>query len=182
MIVAVNGKDIKSVSSRLRKYELESHKYNVTVFGMVRGIKSASTLRDELDGLKHVVFIECVIGFSVVPHPSTSALKCTTNVPGIALERMTKEVNEVAGGPVNLIETIGWEMLFRKILTPMGWGTLIYENLYALNAIAGGTLAETLSNSTTRNILADMVRDCRIALVTAAMGKGWKPDLTLVSF
>ena len=42
---------------------------------------------------------------------------CTVITPQIMLERLNKEVAEVAEGPVNLLETIGIEVQFRRTLT-----------------------------------------------------------------
>lgn len=42
---------------------------------------------------------------------------CTVRTPQIMLERLSKEIAEVADGPVNLLETMGIEIQFRKTLT-----------------------------------------------------------------
>ena len=42
---------------------------------------------------------------------------CTVRKPQIMLERLSKEIAEVADGPVNLLETMGFEIQFRKTLT-----------------------------------------------------------------
>ena len=180
VILCVNVTDVPSISKRLKKYELANHKYNVTIFGMIRGVKFGDILRDDFSGEKSIALIECSVGFAVVPHPVTGALTPTVSSPSIAIERMTTEINRIAEGAVNLMDTIGMDMQFRKVLTPMGWGTIIYETLYVLNAVCGETLASTMSDATTRSILACMVRECRAALMLAAKGGSWEPDLVLV--
>ena len=180
VIICVNVSDVPSISKRLKKYELANHKYNITVFGMVRGVKFGDILRDDFSGEKNIALIECSVGFAVIPHPVTGALTPTTPTPSIALERMSNEINRIAEGAVNLMDTIDLDMQFRKVLTPMGWGTIVYETLYVLNAVCGGTLASTMGEPTTRSILACMVRECRAALMLAARGGKWEPDLILV--
>ena len=180
VIICVNVTDVQSISKRLAKYELANHKYNVTVFGMIRGVKFGDILRDELSSEKNIAMIECTVGFAVIPHPVSGALTPTTLQPSIGMERMNNEINKIAEGAVNLMDTIDMHMQFEKQLTPMGWGTIIYETLYVLNAVCGGTLASTMTNGTTRSILACMVRECRAALMLAAGGGKWAPDLMLV--
>ena len=38
----------------------------------------------------------------------------------------------VANGPVNLLEAMGVEVLYRKTLTPYAWGTLLFDHLYVI--------------------------------------------------
>lgn len=45
------------------------------------------------------------------------------------------------------------------LIVAYSWGILIYENLYALNAIAGGTLQSTIYNVRCRLIFAAMIRE-----------------------
>lgn len=42
---------------------------------------------------------------------------CTTVSPQLILERLGKDIAEVADGPVNLLDTIGIDIQFRKTLT-----------------------------------------------------------------
>lgn len=42
---------------------------------------------------------------------------CTLKSPQILLERLSKAITDLANGPVNLLETIGIDFQFRKILT-----------------------------------------------------------------
>lgn len=42
---------------------------------------------------------------------------CTTMSPQLMLERLGKDIAEVADGPVNLLDTIGIDIQFRKTLT-----------------------------------------------------------------
>ena len=38
----------------------------------------------------------------------------------------------MANGPVNLLEAMGVEVLYRKTLTPYAWGTLFFDHLYVI--------------------------------------------------
>ena len=44
---------------------------------------------------------------------------CTLRSPQIVLERLSKDIADLANGPVNLIESIGIDLQFRKTLTRM---------------------------------------------------------------
>ena len=98
LLIAVNGQDCESVGKRLKMHELATHKFEVTIFSLVRGVKSSSAIKDEFGGLKHVAFLECVTGFAVVTHLKSDALKTTTAYPAIALERMSRAVEDIAKG------------------------------------------------------------------------------------
>ena len=106
---------------------------------------------------------------------------------GFVFERLTKEITDAANGPVSLMECMNFDILYRKTLTrkifdaaflefifsssfnptfaiicflsAFAWGILIYENLYALNAIAGGTVHSTLMNPLCRKMYAAMIRE-----------------------
>ena len=96
VILCVNVPDVPSISKRLKKYELANHKYNVTVFGMIRGVKFGDTLRDDFAGEKNIALIECSVGFAVIPHPVSNALIPTTLSPCILLQnsRITKKAHK----------------------------------------------------------------------------------------
>ena len=49
--------------------------------------------------------------------PSAYYYACTVTSPQMLLERLNKDISVVANGPVNLLETIGIEIQFRKVLT-----------------------------------------------------------------
>ena len=41
----------------------------------------------------------------------------------------------VANGPVNLLEAMGLEVLYRKTLTPYAWGTLLFDHMYVTHIL-----------------------------------------------
>ena len=98
MIIAVNSNDAEALGKRLKQYELATHKYNVTVFSFIRGVKTGGDLKDEFNSSKHLAFLEATVGFAVSTHPTTDALICTTFRPSIALERMDKKTADIATG------------------------------------------------------------------------------------
>jgi hypothetical protein len=123
-----------------------------------------------------VAVVEGLVGFACVPVPfpanvsvsldgspqsQNSYLACTHTSPKIMLERLSKEIARVADGPVNLLETLDFEILYRKTLTPYAWGTLMYENMFALNIITGGDLRDTIRCRKHRLVLAFMIRESR---------------------
>ncbi len=128
--------------------------------------------------------IEGVLGFAVVLDAKFSAYTATTRHPGLMFERLSREAVKVADGPTNLLETMDLDFSFRKILTreslcslpqlamtcclffafylylvAYSWGVLVWENLYALNTLTKGSLADTLANRQWRLVLALMVRE-----------------------
>jgi len=127
-----------------------------------------------------VAFVECSLGFAVVPHPGNGSLCSTVSSPRLVIERLSKEIEDVAIGPVRLVESMGFDVFFRKVLTPLSWGTLVWENIYALNALTGGTMAQMLRRRSNRLVLAAMIRECSVALKAAARGGKWQIDFSLV--
>lgn len=81
----------------------------------------------------NVAVVEGIAAFACVPVPYVNSptsvspsgssevmahfYSCTVITPQMMLERLNKEISEVAEGPVNLLETIGIEIQFRKTLT-----------------------------------------------------------------
>ena len=125
-----------------------------------------------------MTFIECVVGFSVIQHPKSSAYLSTVSSPKIAIFRLSNDIMRVAEGPVNLLETTNIFIFYKKVISSKccsiiyidkitfyyiiiahHWGVLIYEHLYALNAIHGGTIMETLQNYNCRRVYASMIRE-----------------------
>ena len=98
------------------------------------------------------------------------------------LERLSKEVVDIAVGAANLIETLPVNVLYKKVITPFAWGVLVFECAFAINTITGGSMASTMKARKNRILYAAMIRECSIALKAAARGGAWKPDLSMVSF
>lgn len=186
IIITVNSHDMPPIKQQLvdildpkRQNALRSQ----TIFTIQRGVKNAAVVKDQFIGRKDVAVVEGVVGFAVVPHPKTGAYCPTVRLPCIIYERLSKEIEDVASGPLRLMENLDMQPSFDKTLTPYSWGVLVWENLYALNTVSGGTLSETLllPESDARLLLAAMTRECRNALSVAARGGGWRASFTLVS-
>ncbi len=178
LIVTVNPSDTKSLGTKLRDLLVIRNK--IVVFSMQRGEITSSTLRDSI-GAKGTAIIDCVVGFGVVPHPKTGDLIATTSNPSIGIQRLTKEIESLAIGPVNLLERTRISFQYRKALSPISFAMLVYETLYALNALTEGSLTDTLGNRNHRLIYATMIRESRRVLKLAAAKGGWSPDFSLVN-
>jgi hypothetical protein len=64
-----------------------------------------------------VVVVEGVVGFAVVPHPTTKALSATNIYASFMLERLSKDISDIAEGPANLMETLPTMFLYKKVIT-----------------------------------------------------------------
>lgn len=185
IIICVNSNDTEScrdkLSELLQSTKNNDQKRSIVIFSMQRGVRNGSIFKDGLSNMAGVAFVDCAIGFAVVPHPNNGAYCATVTKPRIVIERLSKEIENMALGPVNLIESMGFEVLFRKSLTPLTWGTLVWENIHALNSLTGGTMAHMMSNHHYRLILASMIRECVVALKAAARGGKWEIDFSLIT-
>lgn len=184
VIVTVNSNDMSPLKRQLVDMltpQRQGAPKSTTIFSIQRGVRNAQTIKDAFHGRKDIAVIECVVGFAVVPHPKSGAYCPTTQTPSIIFERLSKEIEDIADGPLRTMENIDVAAFFDKTLTPYSWGVMIWENLYALNIITGGTLRDTLSQRDARLILAVMARECRRTLKTAARGGEWRPLFKLVS-
>lgn len=70
-----------------------------------------------LSGRNGSVVIECVVGFGAVVHPTTGGFVSTIPNCGFAFERLSREIVELATGPVNLMEAMELDVNYRKTLT-----------------------------------------------------------------
>ena len=140
------------------------------VFTLQRGVRTGGIVKD---GLKAVVYgssstgpgpgaasgsgavpvVEGLVGFAVArvlahsaPAPPLFFFASTTPSPKIALERLSKEVADKANGPVNLLEAMGMEVLYRKTLTPFAWGTLLFDHLYVPHPLSCPLIHHTLQH------------------------------------
>ncbi len=59
---------------------------------------------------------------------------------------------------VNLLSNLP-DLAFIFIAEAFAWGTIMIENLYALNVITGGTITSTLQNRVCRLLFASMLRE-----------------------
>lgn len=186
IIITVNSNDMSPIKQQLTDI-LDPKRQNAmrsqTIFTIQRGVKNSAVVKDQFVGRKDVAVVEGVVGFAVVPHPKTGAFCPTVNLPCIIYERLSKEIEDLASGPLRLMENLDMQPSYDKTLTPYSWGVLIWENLYALNVVSGGTISETFlsRDCNTRFLLAAMTRECRNALTIAARGGGWRASFTLVS-
>lgn len=185
VVVTVNSNDMAPLKQQLVDMldpKRQGAPRSVTIFSIQRGVRNASVIRDAFLGRKDVAVVECVVGFAVVPHPKTAALCPTVPSPVIIFERLSKEIEDQADGPLRLMESIDMEAIYDKTLTPYSWGVMVWECLFALNVIAGGALQETLlADGEMRLVLAAMLRESRQALSAAARGGAWRPSFRLIS-
>ena len=80
----------------------------------------------------NVAVVEGLVGFACVPvrillqtkhngpketAPAACYYASTVTSPKIMMERLNKDISTVAHGPVNLLETLGIEIQFRKTLS-----------------------------------------------------------------
>lgn len=179
IIVTVNPKDSDLCGRKLSN--LFTKKSKIVVFCLQRGVKYGEELSKQLSLNKSITILEGIVGFAVVPHPKTGVLSSTVCSPGVTLYRLTKEVALIAEGPLNLLEHTNLTFLYTKTLTVHAWGVLMYESIYALNAVTGGTMRGLLDNWRWRVILSCMIREQIKALNAAARGGAWKPNLSLVA-
>lgn len=126
IIAAVNANDIELLGTKISSL-LETKK-DIVIFSMMRGIKNNTRLKEFLtSGGKSVVIIDCIIGFGVVVHPNNNkCLISTTTKPKIIMDRLTKEIMDQADGPVNLIESLKFDIIFKRGLTPFSHGNYYY--------------------------------------------------------
>jgi ketopantoate reductase len=179
LVITVNTYDTKRCCSKLSN--MAPLQKNMAIFSLQRGVRNSTWVKDELSAKENVTVIEAAIGFAVVLDPKYSAFTPTIRHPAIVFERLTKDMINVADGPLSLLEHMNVTVHFRKNLTPIQWGTLVHENLYALNILTKGSLGDTLAKREWRLILALMTRESYRILSSAARGGGWKPELLLVS-
>jgi ketopantoate reductase len=185
IISLVDQADVEELESKIDSLAFPTS-ITPTFFGISRGSKNFASMKpcaspmgnSSTQSIKLAV-LECVLGFSVVQHPRTGALISTVGQPGMLIERMGKEIEDVADGPCRLLEATGMDIQFRKNVSPTMWGMLVFEHIYALNALSGGTIADTLVDSRWRAIYAHMVRESKDTLVMAGR-EGWKVDMTLI--
>lgn len=179
IIVTVNSKDSEFCGKKLSNLFSTSND-KVILFCLQRGVKSSEELSKQLGSKKGLTILEGVVGFAVVPNPKSGVLTSTVPTPRVTLLRLSKEVAAVAEGPLNLLEHTNLSFLYSKSLTVHSWGVLVFESVYALNAVTGGTMADMLRHWRWRVVLSSMIREQCKALTTAARGGRWKPDLSLV--
>ena len=179
VIMCVDSKETEKCSEKLADTMFLQKR--ITVINMIKGVRNGSKIRDKISGKECVVFVDSVQNFDVVLDAKFRSYTPTVKYPAIMFERLSKEIADTASGPISLMENMkGVSVYFRKVLTMYAWGVLVFENLYALNTLTKGTLADTLQSRKTRLILALMLRESRNILETAG-SKGWKPDFLLIN-
>ncbi len=186
IIVSVNSEDTKLCKTKMlavldeSRYK-EQKRNSICIFSMQRGVKNSEIIKSAFRGHKNIVVVESAVGFAVVLHPKAKAYVPTFRTPSLVFERLTKEVEDVAIGPCNLMEYMDLEIHYRKNLTPYTWGILMWENLHAVNLLQGGTLAATLRDTNARVLWVAMIREGITTLKVASRGGTWKPALTAYS-
>lgn len=115
IIVCVNSTDTETCVEKLKDV-LQNHQ-GVVVFGMQRGVRNSGLLKDGMHGLRGVVMLECIVSFAVVKHPKTGAYISTSPRGVMVCERLAKEIEKKAIGPLNLMEYMEVDFQYRKVLT-----------------------------------------------------------------
>ena len=118
MIITVNSNDTKACCMKIAETVMNTQ--NVVVFSLQRGVKNSDVVKDILQN-KGLTVIEGVFGFAVVLDPKYSAYISTIIHPSILFERLTKENEKAADGPLRLLEDMDVQVYFRKTLTPQSW-------------------------------------------------------------
>lgn len=178
VIVTVRAKDTPAVTTLLTDALQASTK--VAVISLQRGLKCGSGLISGFTNKQRCVAMEGVVGFAVVPDPATKALRSTIRSPAVALTRISKENLDVLEGPVSLLDESDLAVVYTRTLTCYSWGVVLYECLYALNAVTGGTMRATLGSWRRRVVYATMIREGLQGLRKAAGRGGWRPSLQLI--
>lgn len=188
LIITVSADDVDKCCAKIK--EFVQLKKNIVIFSMTRGHHSSSLIKDTLASSKNITAIETVVGFCVAEstyHASSSkplphsAYVPTVPRPQIAMERLSKEIEGAATGPVNLIECMGIPVLYRRNLSTVYYGNLLYENIYAISVLSKLSVAQTMRTFRYRLLFAYTIREACIAMGSASRGNGWTPDMCLVS-
>ena len=178
VIVTVNSSDTYMCVEKM-KQELgpaRSASEPCTIFSLQRGVRNNEAVREAFTGRKDLAAIEGIVGFAVVYDEKSKAYVPTERYPSIVLERLSKEISEMATGPCNLIENIECYVNYRTNLTQYAWGMLIWENVHALSGMTGQSVLKMLLNPRCRLVLASMIRESNFALQTASRGGDWSAD------
>jgi len=115
IIITVNSNDTKACCNKIIE-ALPQLTNNITVFSLQRGIKNGDIVKDILSCDKFTV-IEAIVGFAVVLDPKYSAYISTIATPSILYDRLTKETEKIADGPLRLLEAMKTQVYYRKTLT-----------------------------------------------------------------
>lgn len=114
MIITVNSNDTRACCNKIA--DAVTNTKNVVVFSLQRGVKNSDVVKEVLEN-KGFIVIEAVVGFAVVLDPKYSACISTLVNPSILFERLTKENEKSADGPLRLLESMDIQVFFRKTLT-----------------------------------------------------------------
>lgn len=183
IILTVNTEDTNMCVEKM-KSELDpkrQFKSSCVIFSLQRGVKNSQNVKEYFSGRKDLAVVEGCVGFGVVRHPKTNAYVPLSYRPALVFERLSKEIEKTAVGPCNLIEHMEIDVHYRKELTPLQYGVVLWDNISAVNLLMGNSLQDCLGDYDCRLIMAQMMRECRHALLVAAKYGKWKPDLTLIS-
>lgn len=183
IILTVNSEDTDMCVEKM-KSELDpkrQFKSSCVIFSLQRGVKNSQNVKEYFAGRKDLAVVEGSIGFGVVRHPKTNAYVPLSYQPALVFERLSREIEKTAVGPCNLIEHMEIEVHYRKELTPFQYGVVLWDNISAVNLLMGNSLEDTMRDYDCRLILAQMMRECRGALLVAAKHGKWKPDFSLIS-
>ena len=73
--------------------------------------------------------IHTLLTYPIIIITTTVTITITTDFHLCLHHACMQEVAGAANGPVNLLEAMGMEVLYRKTLTPYAWGTLLFDHM-----------------------------------------------------
>lgn len=78
--------------------------------------------------------------------------------------------------------SISYSFYFYILTVVFEWGVIIFEFIFAINIISGGTVIETFKDPCSRRVLATMIRETSEVLSVVSRSSKWKPSMELVSW
>ena len=172
VVVCVDPPETEACGKRLAK--LLPDKGRIGVFSLQHGCKNFVELKSSLDSTGNIL-VDGAVGFQVIRSALDDSLRVVA--PGkIALARLSKEDADEGLKYVDLLQSSGIPMYFRKVMTPFTWGTLIAHTCDASNALTGDSMQEHLRDWRMRRVYAAMIRESCFSLSKAARSGGWAPD------
>jgi len=172
VLVCVNPPDTEACGTKLASL-LPKNK-NIGIFSFQYGVKNFVALEPCFEDSGNIMF-DGAVGLHVVRLPQTNALCCLAGGSLVA-ERLSREKVDWGTKYLNLLESSMVPILFRKVLTPFTWGTLVHDTVLATNALTGGSLQSHLRVRKNRLVYAQMIRESLQAFTAASKGGKWEPD------
>lgn len=174
VVVCVDAPDTAACGKQLAKLLSAKRDDRTGVFCLQHGCKTFAELKGHL-GEAPVILVDGAVGIHVVKSAADGSLGLLA--PGsLVLTRLAKDDADEGLKYIDLLQSSGIPMIFRKIMTPFTWGSLVAYPCDATNALTGDTLQEHLGDWRARRVCAAMIRESCAALSKAARNGGWVPD------